>query len=89
MRAKLGVDAIRSDHDLGLGAGAVGELDAGQLAFLLEADGTVAGVHDACGQVGGEEIDEVGAVHAEGGVPAGAVRDLDRSDRRPVMTKIR
>jgi hypothetical protein len=51
-------------------ASAIGELDAGQRAVLLEADRAVADVHDPGGQVGGEEIDEVGAVHAEGGVPA-------------------
>ena len=70
--AQLGVDAVGGDHDVGLGDGAVGEFDAGHVGVLLEADRAVAGVDDPGGQVGGEEIDEVGAVHAEGGVPAGA-----------------
>jgi len=88
-RAQRGVDAVGGDHDVGLDAGAVGEFDAGPLVVLLAADGTVAGMHGPDGQMGGEEIDEVGAVHAEGRVPAGAVRHLDRRDPRPVMTEIR
>ena len=69
--AQFGVDAVGGDHDVGLGGGAVGEFDAGHVAVLLEADGAVAAVDDAGGQVGGEEIDKIGAVHAEGRVPAG------------------
>jgi hypothetical protein len=82
------VDAVGGNHDVGLGGGAVGEFDAGHFVVLLEADGTVAGMDDAGGQVGSEEIDEVGAVHAEGGVPAGGVRHLHRGDRRAVVAKV-
>ena len=39
-------------------------------------------------QSGGEEIDEVGAVHAEGGVPARRVGDLHRRDRRAVVAEV-
>ena len=45
-------------------------------------------VDDAGGQVRGEEIDEVGAVHAEGRVPAGGVGHLHRRDRRAVVAEI-
>ena len=86
--AQLGVDAVGGDDNVGLGGGAVGEADAGDVAVLLEADGAVAGVDDAGGQVGGEEIDEVGAVHAEGRVPARGVGDLHRRDRRAVVAEV-
>jgi hypothetical protein len=43
---------------------------------------------DAGGQVGGEEIDEVGAVHAKARVPAGGVRHPHRGDRRTVVAKV-
>ncbi len=88
MRPKLGVDAVGGDHDVGLDGGAVGECDAGLVGVLLEADGAVAGVDDARGQVRGEEIDEVGAVHAVGGVPARGVGDLHRRDRRAVVAEV-
>ena len=86
--AQFGVDSVGGNHDVGLGGGAVGEFDAGHVAVLLEADGTVAGMDDPGGQVGGEEIDEVGAVHAKGRVPAGGVRHLHRGDRRTVVAKV-
>ena len=89
MGAQLGVDAVGADHDLGLGGGAVRESDARELAVLLEADRAVAGVHASGGQVCREELDEVGAVHAEARVPPVGVRHLDRGDRRPVVAKIR
>ena len=54
----------------------------------VKPDATVAGMHDACRQRLGQEFDEVGAVHAEGGVPAGSVRHLHRRDRRPVVAEI-
>ena len=88
VRPQLGVDAVGGNHDVGLGGCAVGESDAGYVAVLLEANGAVAGVDDAGGQVGGEEIDEVGAVHAEGRVPAGGVGHLHRGDRRAVVAKV-
>jgi hypothetical protein len=40
------------------------------------------------GQVRREQVDEVGAVHAEGCVPAGGVAHLDRRDRRTVVAEI-
>ena len=36
----------------------------------------------------GQYLDEVGAVHAEGGVPARGVGDLHRRDRRAVMAEV-
>ena len=58
------------------------------VAFLREARHTVAGKHYALRQPLRQELDEVGAVHAEGGIPAGSVRHLHRRDRRPVVAEI-
>ena len=70
--AQFGVYSVGGNHNFGLGRGAVGEFDAGYVAFLLGADSTVAGMDDPGGQIGSEEIDQVGAVHAKGRVPAEA-----------------
>ena len=40
------------------------------------------------GNAPGQHFDEVGAMHAEGRVPARGVRHLDRRDRRAVVAKI-
>ena len=85
---QFGVYAVGGNHNVGLGGGAIGESDAGYVAVLLEADSAVAGMDDPGGQVGSEEIDEVGAVHAKGCVPAGGVRHLHRGDRRTVVAKV-
>ena len=49
---------------------AIGEFHPRDFAILLARDATVPGMHDAFGEGGGEKVDEVGAVHAEGRVPA-------------------
>ena len=59
-----------------------------RLADLLETGAPMAGVDHALGQRLRQEPDEVGAVHAECGVPAGRIRYLDRRDRASVLTKI-
>src|SRR6202040_809441 len=69
--AQFGVNSVGGNHNFGLGADTVGEFDAGHVGVLLEADCSVAGVDDPGRQVGREEIDEVGAGHAKGSVPAG------------------
>ena len=79
------MDAIGGNHKVGLDGCAVGELDADGVAALLQAAGAVAGMDDDGGRIGGEEIDEVGAVHAEVCVPAVGVRQLHRRDRRTVV----
>ena len=66
-----------------------GELHAGDVGSLLEADRAVAGADDAGGKVRGEKFDVVGAVHAEAGVPSCGVGDLYRRDRRAVVAEIR
>ena len=43
---------------------------------------------DPGGEVGSEEIDEVGAVHAKGRVPAEGVRHLHRGDGRAIVAKV-
>ena len=89
MRPQLGVDAVGADHHVGLGDAAVGELHAGDVGGLLEADRAMAGADDAGGQVRGEKLDVVGAVHAEAGIPARGVGDLHRRDRGAVVAEIR
>src|SRR5690348_8038143 len=48
----------------------------------------MAGVHDARWQCARQHLDKIGAMHAEGGVPARGVRHLYRRDRRAVMAEI-
>jgi len=69
-------------------AGSGSEADAGGVAALREAGGAVAAVDDAARQIAGEEIDEVGAVHAVGRVPARRVGDLHRRDRLAVVAEV-
>ena len=57
VRPQFGVDAVGADHDVGLGDRAVREAHARHVAGLLEADGAVAGAHDALRQAGGEKVD--------------------------------
>ena len=65
----LAVDAVV--NNIAFGGGATGEVHAGDVAHLLEADGVMPAVDYTGGQGCGEEADEVGAVHPKGGVPAG------------------
>jgi hypothetical protein len=82
------VDAVGGDDNVGFGGGAVGKRNAGNVAGLLKGSRAVAGVHDAGGQRGGEEIDEVGAVHPEGGVPARRVGHLHGRDGGAVVAEV-
>ena len=45
-------------------------------------------MHHTFGQPGSEQVDEVGAVHAEDGVPARRVGDLNRRDEAAVVAQI-
>ena len=83
------MDAVRADHHIGFGDGAVREAHARALLVLVEADRAVAGVHHPGREVRREQLDKVGAVHAEAGIPAGGVGDLDRRDRRAIVAKVR
>jgi hypothetical protein len=66
------VDAVGADDDIAFGAGAIGELHAGDVTHLLEADGAMAAVdYYTGGQGSGKEGDEVGAMHSKGRIPAG------------------
>ncbi len=82
------MNAVGGHDDVRLGAGAIREPHARRVAVLLETHGAVAGAHHTRGQTGGEQVDEVGAVHAEDGVPAGRVGHLDRGDGRAVMAQV-
>ena len=68
--------------------GAIGERHPGHVAVLLEADAPVTGVNHVGGQGVGQDLDEIGAVHPEGRVPARGIRHLDRGDRRSVVAEI-
>ena len=88
MRPKLGVDAVGGDDDVGFGRCAVGERHPGRVAVLLEFAAAMSGKHRSRRQGGGQHVDKVGAVHAEGRVPAGGVRHLHRGDRRAVVAEV-
>ena len=64
------MNAVGADDDVGFRDRAIGEFHPRDFAILLARDATVPGMHDAFGEGGGEKVDEVGAVHAEGRVPA-------------------
>ena len=89
MGPQLGVDTVGADHHVGLGDGAVGELHAGDLRGLLEADRAVTGADDAGGQTRSEKLDVVGAVHAKTGIPPRGVGHLNWGDRSAVVAEIR
>ena len=59
-----GVDAVGGHHDVGGGAGPVGEGEGGLVLSLLEADALVAGVDDGRGKLVDEEGEQIGAVEA-------------------------
>ena len=82
------MDAISRDHDVGFGGSAVGEQDPGLVAGLLETRGAMAGMHHAIGQCLCQQFNEIGAMHAEGRIPSGRIRDLHGGDRRAVMAEI-
>ena len=82
------MDAVGGDDDVGFGRSAIGERHPGRGAVLLESDAAMSGMDQACGQRGGQHIDEVGAVHAERRVPARGVRHLYRRDRRAVVAEV-
>ena len=67
---------------------AIGEGHPRDAAVLLETGATMSGMHRAGGQGVGQHVDEVGAVHAEGRVPARGVRHLHRRDRRAVVAEV-
>src|SRR5579871_1327657 len=82
------MNAVGADDDIALCASAVGERHPRCVALLREADTAMSGMHDVLGQRRGDERDEVGAMHAEGRIPAGGIRHLYRRDRCPVLTEI-
>ena len=84
---KLGMDAVGRDDEVGFGNDAILERCPGDVAVLLKAGAPVPGVHHVSRQGAGQDVDEVGAVHAERCVPARRVRHLDRSDGRPVVAE--
>ena len=58
------MDAIRRDHDVGGGAGAIGEGEGGFVGTLLEADALVAGVDYGRGKLIDKEGKQIGPVEA-------------------------
>ena len=82
------MDAVRRDHHVALRDRAVREAHSRNVAVLRKAARAMAGVHDAGRQGARQDVDEIRAMHAEGGVPAGGVRDLHRRDLRAVVAQI-
>ena len=68
--------------------GAIGERQPRGIAVLLKAAAAMPGLHRSGRQGICQHVDEVGAVHAEGRVPARGVRDLHRRDRRAVVAEV-
>lgn len=64
------MNAVGRDHEIGLGRTAIGEGHPRDAAVLFETGATMSGMNRARGQGVGQHVDEVGAVHAKGGVPA-------------------
>src|SRR5579863_1725738 len=88
MGSKRGMDAVRADDDIGFHASAIGKRHPGDVVVLIETGAAMPGMHNALGQGRSQHLDEIGAVHSEGGVPAGGIRDLDWRDRRSVVAEI-
>lgn len=88
MSAQLRMNAVGADYHIGFGNGAIREPHTRAFLILLEGDGAVAGTHDPRRQMRREKLDEISAVHAEAGTPAGRIGDLDRRDRRTVVAKV-
>ena len=82
------MDAVGGDDDVAFDNGAVGKHDAGARAVLFETGAAVSGMNDFFRQRARQDVDQVGAVHAEGRVPARGIGDLHRRDRRAVITEI-
>jgi hypothetical protein len=82
------VDTVRADDDVGLDYGSIRERHVGLAPVLLEAGATVSRVYDVSWKCTGQELDKIGAVHSECGVPTGRVRHLDWCNRRPVVAEI-
>ena len=75
------MDPVGRDDNVGRGAQAVGEREDGLTVMLLEADASVADVHDPGRQPVHEHGQQVGAVHA---VELDSVRQLGGPHRRGV-----
>ena len=82
------MQTVRGNDDVGFDVGSIGEGEPGRGAVLLEAGAAVSGVDDLRRQRAGQHVDEVGAVHAEGCVPARGVGDLNRRDGTAVLPEI-
>ena len=88
MLPKHGVNAVRTDHDIAFGNGAVGERHPRDFAMPLKAGAAVIRVHHAGRQGLGQHVDQIGAVHAVGRVPARRIRDLNAGDDVAVVVEV-
>jgi hypothetical protein len=82
------VDAVRSDDDIRFRNGSVRKRHPGHIITLLTTGAAVASVHHVRRQRGGQDFDEVGAVHSECGVPTRRVRYLHRRNWHSVVTQV-
>ena len=82
------MDAIGANNDIGLRRRAVGERYPRDIAALFIADAAMAGMNDAGRQRFRQELDQIGAMHAECRVPSRRIRHLHRRNRRAVVAEI-
>src|SRR6266436_3466871 len=82
------MDAVRCDDESAFDNSSIGERYPGRIVVLLEADAAVSGMHHMGWQGFGQYLDEIGAVHTEGRVPARRIRYLHRGDGRSVLPKV-
>ena len=82
------MDAVGCNDDVAFDDHAVGERHTRDVTSLLEAYAAMSRAHHAWRQSARQHLDQVGAVHAERGVPACGVRHLNRGYRRAVMAEI-
>src|SRR5262245_1825624 len=82
------MNPVTSYNDVALDGDAVDERNAGCVVILREAGAAVPGMYDLRIQFAREQLDKIGAMHPECGVPARRVGHLDRRDWGAVMAEV-
>ena len=85
---KLGVDAVRRDDDVAFGTAPLANDTRATSPVCSKPVPRCPVRTTPDGNAPRQHLDEIGAMHAERGVPARGVRHLDRGDRRAVVAKI-
>jgi hypothetical protein len=82
------VNAVCGDDDISRGGPAVRERYPSTAVVLFKTAAAMSGTNDLGRQCIGKDLDQIGPMHSERGVPAGRIRDLDRGDRRAIVTEV-